>query len=457
MSEATATPWSYPFPPEDWEQVPASVRAYIVVLEQRLSVLEERLNRNSKNSSQPPSSDSPYQKKKTTSPQTPGKPGGKKGHQGHRQQLLEPAEVIPLYPKPCSCGNGDFPQTEKYHTHQHLELPPIKVTVTHFELHRGKCPRCGMLNHATIPQEFRTGYGPRLSAVIAEVAGNHGDSRTTVQNFCASVFNFAISLGAIQKVVDRTSEAIRPHYEAIGDLARRQQVNHADETPWWRKGVLYWLWVLTSPTVAFFMIHRNRSKAAFQELIKDWVGILISDGYRLYTKWVNLRQTCLAHLLRDAKKLAESADPDIARFGKKAHAELQRLCHMAKVAPTVPQWRAFYARFISLITNHYEKEDAAGKFAARLWREIDSLWLFLEQAGVSPTNNHAERMLRFAVCWRKRCYGNVSDKGLRWSERMLTLRQTCRLKAKTTYPVLVNALEAHFKGVAPDLSWITQP
>ena len=247
-----------------------------------------------------------------------------------------------------------------------------------------------------------------------------------------------------------------PHYEAIGVQARRQAVNHADETPWYLKGVLYWLWVLTSASVSFFMIHQNRSKAAFLELVKDWEGILVSDGYRLYTKWVGKRQTCLAHLIRDAKKLSESTDEEIAKFGKRALAELRRLCHMAHEKPNIGEWRIFYARFISLVTRNREKKNDVGRFAARLFREIDSLWLFLEESGVSPTNNHAERMLRFAVCWRKRSYGNVSDKGLRWTERILSVRQTCRLKSKSTFPVLVHAIDSHFKGVAPDLAWIAE-
>ena len=103
---------------------------------------------------------------------------------------------------------------------------------------------------------------------------------------------------------------------------------------------------------------------------------------------------------------------------------------------------------------HHGQDAAAGKFAARLLREIDSLWLFLEKAGVSPTNNHAERMLRFAVCWRKRSLGTVSDKGNRWAERMLLLRQTCRLRSKRNFPQLVEALDCYFKGTKPDLAWI---
>jgi transposase len=456
MPEPIENQWPYPFPKEDWDLVPASIKAYILFLEKRLTQLEERINRNSSNSSQPPSADNPYVKRPSSSKKSHGKPGGKPGHKGSRQQLLEPNEVKLLHPDQCSCGNREFLNPKKYYTHQHMELPEIAMNVTHFELFKGKCSCCGKINIPSIPREFRTGYGPRLTAFIAELAGGQGDSRTMVQNLCASVFNFSISLGAIQKVLDRTSEALLPHYETIGVQARRQAVNHVDETSWYLKGVLCWLWVLTSSSVSFFMIHQNRSKAAFKELVKEWEGILVSDGYRLYTKWVGLRQTCLAHLIRDAKKLSESKDEEIAKFGKNALAELRRLCHMAHEKPNIGEWRAFYARFISLVTRNREKKNDAGKFAARLFREIDSLWLFLEQAGVSPTNNHAERMLRFAVCWRKRSYGNVSDKGHRWTERILSVRQTCRLKTKKTFPVLVNAIDSYFKGITPDLAWIAQ-
>ena len=65
-------------------------------------------------------------------------------------------------------------------------------------------------------------------------------------------------------------------------------------------------------------------------------------------------------------------------------------------------------------------------------------------------------MLRFAVCWRKRSYGNVSDKGHRWTERILSVRQTCRLKTKKTFPVLVHAIDSYFKGITPDLTWIAK-
>jgi transposase len=66
------------------------------------------------------------------------------------------------------------------------------------------------------------------------------------------------------------------------------------------------------------------------------------------------------------------------------------------------------------------------------------------------------RALRFAVLWRKRSLGTKSDKGDRWVERILSLRQTCRVRGRQTFPVLVEAMTGYFKGQPPDIAWISQ-
>jgi transposase len=80
--------------------------------------------------------------------------------------------------------------------------------------------------------------------------------------------------------------------------------------------------------------------------------------------------------------------------------------------------------------------------------------LFLEEDSVAPTNNHAERTLRFAVLWRKRSQETRCFKGRWFVERILSLRQTCRLNAKPTYPVLVDAVSSFFSRETPQLGWI---
>jgi transposase len=416
--------------------------------------LRARLNLNSSNSSRPPSTDSPYQSKETGKEKK--KPGAKRGHKGHRQIMLDPTDTKIIQPDTCSCGNTTFHDLTDYYTHQVIELPEIKMDVTHFVLYKGVCSCCGKTNRALIPKEHRTGFGPRLSALIAEMAGTQADSRSTIQTFCTSVLGFPISLGAIQKVIDRVSQALELPYKMIASQVRQEKVNHIDETSWHKNGVLMWLWVMANKTSALFMIHSRRSWEAFQELICDWNGILVSDGYRVYCKWVGLRQTCLSHLIRDAKRLSENQDIDMMMFGRWILKELQCLCHMANAPPTEKEWEAFYGRLMHLIARNQGNKDATGVFARRLQREMAHLWTFLAHEGVAPTNNHAERMIRFGVLWRKCSQGTSSDKGNRWVERILTIRQTCRLRSLKTYSILVDAVQRYFKGQEPDLSWVTQ-
>ncbi len=150
--------------------------------------------------------------------------------------------------------------------------------VTHFILHHGRCGGCGQMRKAKVPSAHATGYGPRLTALIGEMAGIQGTSRRLMQDFCHSVWAMPISLGAIQKRIDRTSQALVPHYQAIAMLARQAPVGYIDETPWDCHNTLQWLWILTTDTVSLYLIHPNRSKAAFFDLIEDWTGILVSDG-----------------------------------------------------------------------------------------------------------------------------------------------------------------------------------
>ena len=462
LAEPMHTTWPFPFVPQDWEHTPAAVQAYVHTLQdelthlrERVDALEARLQATSTTSHRPPSSDSPYKKpRQHTTASTPRKAGGKPGHAGHRQVLLPPTAVYDLRPERCPCGNTTFAAMRPYYTHQVLEVPPIELEVQHFVLYQGWCTACGTEHKAHVPPAHATGYGPRFSALMGELAGTYGNGRRMVQTFCASVFGVPLSLGAIQKVIDRVAHAIEPHYQAIASQARRAPVNYIDETPWFCTNTLHWLWVMANETVAFYMVHPHRSKAAFAALIEDWTGLLVSDGYGVYQTWVAQRQTCLAHLIRTARGLAERPSSALATCGAWALAELQRLCHMATAPPTGGEWRAWYARLCRLIDQYHDRPDAAGRFVRRLLREVDSLWVFLVQHGVEPTNNRAERALRFGVLWRKRSLGTASDKGNRWVERILSLRETCRLQAQSTYTILVEAMTSWFHGQHPDLSWI---
>jgi transposase len=453
-------PAALPLDHASWEQTPFVVCQVVIHLltviqqqQERIAALEARLSQHSRNSDRPPSSDPPYAQRSPRSGAR-GRPGAKSGHPGHCQALLAPTEVIEVTPDVCVCGQQEFPATTPYHTHQVVELPEIRMAVTHVVLHEAQCPGCGRRLKAVLPAEYRYGYGPRLTALIGELSGSQRDSRSAVQEFCRSVLGVPISRGAIQRMVDRVSDAITPYYEAIAEKARGVPVNYLDETAWYQHGVLAWLWVMVNPTVAFFMVHASRSQAAFEALVERWAGILVSDGYGVYQHWVHGRQTCLAHLIRRARGLSERKEPELATFGRRVLVELQRLVHWATAPPTSGEVQTWYARMVHLIDQYRRRQDEAGTFARTLDREMRALWTFVVEEGVEPTNNRAERALRFAVLWRKIMQGTYNEKGDRWVERILSVRETCRLRGQSTFPVLVEAVTCYFNGQPPDVSWI---
>jgi transposase len=211
---------------------------------------------------------------------------------------------------------------------------------------------------------------------------------------------------------------------------------------------------MVNTTVALFKVQESRNKAAFEALIERWAGILVSDGFGVYCQWVHARQTCLAHLIRRARGLSERKDPELAWFGRPVLAELQRLVHWATALPTGGDVQTWHARMVHLLSQYRQRRDEAGTFARTLERELGALWTFVVEAGVEPTNNRAERALRFAVLWRRMMQGTYNAKGDRWVERILSVRETCRLRGIPMFPVLVEAVTCYFNGRHPDVSWI---
>ena len=88
------------------------------------------------------------------------------------------------------------------------------------------------------------------------------------------------------------------------------------------------------------------------------------------------------------------------------------------------------------------------RFCARVLKVYPALWTFVVVEGVEPTNNHAERVQRLAVLWRKNCFGCHSDTGCRFVERLLTVVQTLRVQKRSVLHYLKAALTAHRNGKA---------
>jgi transposase len=202
-----------PFPADLWDSLPAEAQALILALraelaelraqlreqQRRIAEMQERLNQNSTNSSRPPSTDPLTVKRRPPRPSSGRSPGGQPGHERHQRLLLPPDHTEVLKPSRCRrCGHalrGDDPQPLR---HQVLELPEIRPEVTEYQLHRLRCPACGLATCASMPAGVPTGgQGPRLQAVLALMVGAYRMSKRVVQTFCADVLGVPVCAGQV--------------------------------------------------------------------------------------------------------------------------------------------------------------------------------------------------------------------------------------------------------------------
>src|SRR3954447_6415983 len=145
----------------------SDLRSVVEVLRAEVAELKRQLGQHSRNSSKPPSSDSPFTKPAPKSlRRTSGrKPGGQPGHPGSTLALVEdPNERRRHEPGPCSgCGASlaDAPEVG-LERRQVFDLPPMTVRVTEHQLIARRC-ECGATTCGTAPEGVTAPaqYGPR--------------------------------------------------------------------------------------------------------------------------------------------------------------------------------------------------------------------------------------------------------------------------------------------------------
>ena len=425
-----------------------------------------------KEGEEPGGSKNPKDSKDPKGPKAPKEPkapekktGARKGHLGASQKIVTPDEELKFFPGPCSCGCHEIGNLEPYYKHQYFEIPTILVKVSHIILYRGRCSNCGKVCKGKAPRKFQVGYGPNLSALVQGLI-TLGLSRRGLLEFLRDKGfvrtshgeGLQISHGGLNRILDRVSSALKPHYEKIGEIARTVPINHVDETSWRMFGpagkIKAWLWVMASCLVTFFMVHAKRSKEGFLELVGNWSGILTSDDYAVYSSWpAELRQSCRAHLSRAAKKLSQDPVAEIAKGGLRLYKELCRLTKIDRETLTEGEWRALMMRVKGLINLFKKRDDCLGTLARRLEKDGVSLYTFLRIAGVEPTNNVAERALRAIVVKRKCAFGSISEAGFRWLERSFSFKQTCRQQEwPYFFEMLRGCISNHLQELPQDLS-----
>src|SRR5215213_3156723 len=157
----------------DQQEQLRSQQEMIVSLTARVKELEDRLAKNSRNSSKPPSGDPAKPQPKSLRGRSGKKPGGQKGHPGTTLSLVENPDRIVLHrPQECEgCGRALPAEVEAsgcYERRQVVEVPPLALEVIEHRAQRKRCSGCGQTTTAAFPPEASADgraavvYGPRI-------------------------------------------------------------------------------------------------------------------------------------------------------------------------------------------------------------------------------------------------------------------------------------------------------
>jgi transposase len=458
-------------PPSDdasREDLRALVMKLIEVTNAQAREIEElkaKLKKDSGNSSKPPSSDAPWSKRRRQrKPASGKKQGGQPGHEGASRQSFDASAVHHVEDHRAaacpSCGSGELEAIDRAPVrHQVIDVPILPAQVTEHRRHRSRCASCGEEILAPLPVTVpRSSFGPRLSALAAQLSGVFRLSRRETARFCKDAFGVEMSLGSVAAIERRMAAALAPAHEQALTAARAAPVLHIDETPWKLRGALRWLWTATTEGVTAFRVDERRSFEALKRLIGEaYAGRVVSDRMGAYDKLpLERRQICWAHLDRDMRALAEG-HPGERAFGKTAlvitkaifrswrafleHGDRERLR-----AELLPSWEKLLTH---LADGAASPEPRVAALSSHLLDRAEALWSFADHPGVDPTNNAAERSVRKAVLWRKGSFGSQSESGCRFVERILTVTATLRQQGRSVLDFLVAVASAPLNGVPP--------
>ena len=475
-------------PAQDWDATPASVKTLVYTLlaavdemqqvigqmqkqieqqQKRISQLEEQVGKNSRNSSKPPSSDPPQVKKPPPKKQAKRKRGGQPGHAG-RGRRLKPVEEVDRFmvSKPSSCQGcgtlllGEDLQPQR---HQVCELPPIEPEIIEYQVHTLTCLHCGHKNCAEWPIGMPPGcFGPRVQALVGALSGRYHVSRRDVQEMLATIFQVEMSLGTVSNQEAQVSQALNdPVVEAQAYVQQHGQVN-IDETSWAKNNRRHWLWTASTPLVTVFLIVATRGATAAKQLLgQAFAGITGSDRWSAYN-WLDSsqRQLCWAHLLRDFQAFVERKGEStiIGQALLKQAALMFDLWYRVRDGtlsrPDFQQtMRPIRQEITALLqVGTFVDHPKTAKTCSNIFKLEPALFAFVDHDGVEPTNNAAERALRRGVLWRKRSFGSQSERGLRFTERILTVVTTLRQQERNVLEYLTAACQAQHLGLpAPSL------
>ena len=405
------------------------LREQVEQLSTQVHELKGRVDKDSHNSSKPPSSDGYAKKARSLRESSGKKPGGQAGHRGRTLHLVEtPDEVIVLRPQTCAYCRASLQgvQAEGCQRRQMVDLPEIKVQVTEYQAHDVRCGICQQVTRGTFPDELGASvqYGPRLKGIAVYLLYGQLLPYARTAELLADVCGCNLSPGTLEAFVAEGADRLVETEEQIKQALRAAEVIGTDETGMRVQGVLHWLHTARTETLTHYACHRKRGKVATDVIgiLPPFHGVVEHDGYSSYPQYTQCEHAlCNAHHLRELRFLQEHEKQQWAGNLKN---------HLLACHSTVEEARATAATSLSpqviehLTATYHQiieaglaaqpppslpvpkqrgrvKQTPAKNLLDRLQRDAQAVLRFMSDFRVPFTNNGSEQDLRMMKVQQK--------------------------------------------------------
>ena len=431
--------------------------------------LTEQKNKNSKNSSKPPSSDG-LKKPKSTREKSDKKQGGQKGHEGTNLAQRKPDRIVGCMPSKCQkCPHHNECMAKAKVTESRQVIDAVVQTevVQYNKCRVTNCPIHGWSRDGAFPEGVNgpIQYGKNLQALVVSLNTVGAVSIARTHEILANVFDVPLSFATIKSMVARCAEKLSIVIPEIGNRLVSSEVDHADETGLRVDGILHWAHVLCNDRYTLIKIHSKRGWNAMEDIgyLPLFQGILIHDCWSSYWKHPGdiTHAICCAHLLRELTGVEEN-HPDYTWPTKFKDLLLEmkkirdRKAENGDMKVSGYYQRKFNSMYDEIIEIAYAEtpvpeskpgkkkgKTARGKVLAlvdRLKEYKASVCLFIKNFAVQFDNNQAERDLRMTKAKSKisGCFRTIE--GAQEYLDIMSYASTARKLGYNGYMAIQNAI-----------------
>ncbi len=357
------------------------------------------------------------------------KPGGQRGHKGTSRRHDPQKTVLHTFQDNdgtcspvCMCGRAmDITALIR----DIIDFEPVRMTETRHITERATCRLCGIMISADDGLPRRGRYGKHMISLVSALRARHMPLQSvadTLKDFTGRSIAKSTVINMIGGVCDSMQ---KPSGAILGGIKRSSNVR-IDETAASMNGSRIWTWTAETDNGVFVEYNTSRGALFLDRHMDKYGGIVTSDKYSVYDRFngEDRHQLCWSHELRVSKYAAQKQGAPL--FAGILYEQLRQLYRSAVRARRKDRGKDLRRRFESWLRNilfgYRESTDdpVLGPVLRRLTSSLPHLFTFLEHDNVHPTNNAAERALRYAVVFRK-ISGQIKGGELwmrRWSQFM---------------------------------------